>query len=75
MNMKKIEVKFIKQKLVGLFLLILSLVTAPIFIIEEIALITLVMLLGGLWLLSTKERMFDKDYIFIFDVEKFRGLR
>lgn len=70
-----IKIKWIKQKLYGLLLLLMMLVIGFVCEVEGEVGFTIVMIgLYGLWLLCSKEKLLSNDYILYFDVNKFKGL-
>lgn len=67
-----IKINWIKQKISGVVILIFLALLANVFEIdEEIAFVLFMLILLGLCLLLSKRRLFNHDYIFIFDVDKF----
>lgn len=71
----EIKIKFVKQRLTGIALMLIAFIAARISFEGEVGFAVLMLGLSGLWLLLSKNRFYDHDYIFIFDEDKFRGLR
>lgn len=71
----EIKIKYVKQRLTGLAIILIAFIAAQVSFEGEVGFAVLIMGLSGLSLLLTKEKFYNHDYIFIFDVDKFRGLR
>ena len=71
----EIKIKYVKQRLTGLAFMLIAFIAAQFSFEGEVGFAVLMLGLGGLWLLVSKNKFYDHDYIFIFDVDKFRGLR
>lgn len=61
------KIYWVKQKLVGLLLLILSIVCFDLFIANEAGLLLVIAFSMGLGLLLTKKKLFVSDYIIEFN--------
>ena len=71
-----IKINWIKQKLAGFALLMMTLIFGIIFGFEgEIGFACLCVGVMSMTVMFTKERLFNHDYILYFDLDKFRGLR
>ena len=68
--MKNGKIYWVKQKAIGILLLILSIILIDMLMKDKTAIIFLIISVPTcLWLLFTKERIFSRDYTF--DIRKF----
>lgn len=65
--MKLRKIMWVKQKIVGLLMLLVSLIFLNLFVANDAAILLIITIPMGLYLLFSRNRFFDSDYIIEFN--------